>query len=189
MISAILLAAGMSKRMMGENKLAKKFKDIALINHSVNNILYSNVDKIIIVLGFQKEIIEKIISKNEKISFVFNKHFESGIASSIKIGLDHLPKNTDNFFICLGDMPNVNKDIYNKLIKSKHNNEVVIPTFKGKLGNPILFSKSVKDILMNVKDDMGAKKIIDKKKQKVLELEIGDQSVIQNFNTKESFVL
>ena len=77
MISAILLAAGMSKRMMGENKLTKKFKGIALINHSVNNILHSDIDEIIVVLGFQKEVVEKIVKKNEKIKFVLNKDFES----------------------------------------------------------------------------------------------------------------
>jgi len=189
MISAILLAAGMSKRMMGENKLTKKFKGIALINHSVNNILHSDIDEIIVVLGFQKEVVEKIVNKNEKIKFVFNKDFESGMASSIKTGLNHLSKNTEAFFICLGDMPNVNSDIYNKLIKFKNNNEIIIPTYNGQQGNPILFSKSIKNILTNVKGDMGAKKIIDMKKQKIFELETRDQSIIQNYNTKDSFVL
>ena len=51
MISAILLAAGKSKRMEGENKLVKKIKGTPLIKHSVKNILNSSVDEIIIVLG------------------------------------------------------------------------------------------------------------------------------------------
>jgi len=72
MISAILLAAGQSKRMKGENKLTKKIQDIPLIKHSVENILASSVDELIIVLGYQKEIVEKIISKNEKIKFVIH---------------------------------------------------------------------------------------------------------------------
>ena len=55
MISAILLAAGESKRMLDENKLSKKFKNIPLINRSVNNILSSNIDELIIVLGYDKE--------------------------------------------------------------------------------------------------------------------------------------
>ena len=66
MISAILLAAGQSKRMKGENKLTKKIQGIPLINHSVKNILDSSVDELIIVVGYQKESIEKLITKNEK---------------------------------------------------------------------------------------------------------------------------
>ena len=189
MISAIMLAAGQSKRMKGENKLSKKINGIPLINHSVKNILDSSVDELIIVLGYQKEIIEKIINKNEKIKLVFNKDFETGMASSIKIGLNNLSKNTEAFFICLGDMPYVNHNIYNELIKSKNNNDVVIPTYNGQQGNPILFSKTIKNILMNVSGDSGAKKIIDARKQKIFKFETNDLSVTQNFNTKDSFVL
>ena len=90
MISAILLAAGQSKRMNGENKLTKKIQGVPLIKHSVKNILASSIDELIIVLGYQKELLKKLIDKNEKIKFVFNKDFESGIASSIKTGLNNL---------------------------------------------------------------------------------------------------
>ena len=76
MISAILLAAGQSKRMNGENKLVKKIKGIPLIKHSVKKILASAVDELIIVLGYQKEVVEKLIDKNEKIKFIFNKDFQ-----------------------------------------------------------------------------------------------------------------
>ena len=63
MISAILLAAGQSKRMDGENKLIKEIQGAPLIKHSVKNILAASVDELIIVLGYQKEIIEKVIDK------------------------------------------------------------------------------------------------------------------------------
>ena len=96
------------------------------------------------MLGHQKEIIEKLIDKNEKIKFVFNKNFENGMASSIKIGLNNLSEKTEAFFICLGDMPMVNQDTYNQLIKSRNNKEIIVPTYKGQQGNPILFSKSMK---------------------------------------------
>ena len=125
MISAILLAAGQSKRMVGENKLTKKIRGIPLIKHSVKNILASPVDELIVVLGYQKEIIEKLIDKNEKIKFVFNNNFESGMASSIKIGLNNLSEKTEAFFICLGDMPMINQDVYNQLIRSRNNKEIL----------------------------------------------------------------
>ena len=57
MISAILLAAGQSKRMSGENKLSKEIQGTPLIKLSVKNILASSIDELIIVLGHQKEII------------------------------------------------------------------------------------------------------------------------------------
>ncbi len=119
MISAILLAAGESKRMSGRNKLIEEIDNKPLLVHSVNNILASSVKELIIVLGHQKEIIEKLIDKNERIKFVFNKNFANGMSTSIKIGLSNLSEKTEAFFICLGDMPYVNPNIYNQLIEKK----------------------------------------------------------------------
>ena len=187
MISAVLLAAGQSKRMDGENKLTKEIQGVPLIKHSVKNILASSIDELIIVLGYQKEIIEKLIDKNNKIKFVFNKDFENGMASSIKTGLDNLSEKTEAFFICLGDMPMINHDIYNQLIKSKDNKEIIVPTYKGQQGNPVLFDKSMKETVMNITGDVGAKKILELNKDKILNLEINDQNITKGFNTQGDF--
>jgi len=184
-ISAILLAAGQSKRMGGENKLTKETQGVPLIKHSVKNILTSSVDELIIVLGYQKEIIEKIIDKNEKIKFVFNKNFESGMASSIKIGLDNLSEETEIFFICLGDMPNVDKEIYNQLINLSFNNkdkEIFVPYYQEKQANPILFSKKMRSKIKKIEGDFGAKKIIAEHEKKVFKLSIQNKGVITDFN-------
>ena len=160
MNSCILLAAGKSERMNGENKLIKEINGIPLIKYAVKNILGSAVDELIIVVGYEKEKIENTIEKNKKIDFVYNKDFNNGISSSIKCGLSHISKKTKNFFISLGDMPNVNQNIYNKLIKAKNHynknlnplnkKEIIIPTSDGKNGNPILFSIFMKKDIMNV---------------------------------------
>ena len=187
MISAILLAAGQSKRMNGENKLTKEIQGTPLIKHSVKNILASSIDELIVVLGHQKETIEKLINKDEKIKFVFNKDFESGIASSIKTGLNNLSEKTEAFFICLGDMPMINPNIYNQLIKFINKREIIVPTYKGQQGNPVLFAKSMKEKIINISGDVGAKKILELNKDKILNLEINDQCVTKDFNTQDSF--
>ena len=197
MISAILLAAGQSLRMKGENKLVKKIKGIPLIKYAVKNILASTVDEIIIVLGHEKDLIRNIIGLNRKIKFVYNKDFKKGISSSIKIGLKSISKKSEAFFISLGDMPNVNQNIYNKLIKSRfkynkklklqHKKEIIIPTFEGKNGNPILFSKFMKDKIMLVKNDLGASEIIKLNKEKILNVPLNNKSIFLDFDTPDSF--
>jgi len=186
MISAILLAAGQSKRMNGENKLTKEIQGTPVIKHSVKNILASSIDELIVVLGYQKEIIEKIIGKNEKVKFVFNKNFENGMTFSIKTGLNHLSIKTEAFFICLGDMPMVNSDIYNQLINSRNQKNIIVPTYNQQ-GNPVLFDKSMKEKVMDITGDVGAKKILELNKDKILNLEINDQSITKGFNTQGDF--
>jgi len=187
MISAILLAAGQSKRMDGENKLTKKINGIPLLKHSIKNILSSSVNELIVVIGYQREIIEKLIYKNEKIKIIFNKDFERGMASSIKTGLDNLSEKTEAFFICLGDMPMIGHNIYNQLIKSRDNREIIVPTYKGQQGNPILFDNSMKEKILNISGDVGAKKILELNKDKILNLKINDEGIIKGFNTQKDF--
>jgi molybdenum cofactor cytidylyltransferase len=170
-----------------ENKLTRKIEGIPIIKRSVKNIIASAVDELIIVLGYQKEIIQKLIDKNEKIKFVFNKNFENGMASSIKTGLNHLSENTESFFVCLGDMPMVNQNTYNKLIDCKNNKEIIVPTYKGLQGNPILFAKTMKEKIMNITGDVGAKKILELNEDKILNLEIKDQNISKGFDTQNDF--
>jgi len=187
MISAILLAAGKSKRMNGENKLCKKLHGIPMINHSIKNILSSSIDELIIVLGHENKVVQNLIKKNNKIKFILNNKYETGIASSIKTGIKCLSINSKAFFICLGDMPMVNKNVYNKLINSRKNEDIIIPTYKGIRGNPILFSKSMINQIMNIEGDIGAKNILNINKNILLHIEIDDEGIRKDFNFIENF--
>tara|TARA_Y100000590_G_scaffold191686_2_gene218035 strand:- start:2159 stop:2731 length:573 start_codon:yes stop_codon:yes gene_type:complete len=189
MISSILLAAGQSKRMNGQNKLTKEINGIPLIKYSINNILESDINELIIVVGHQNEIIKKNINNNPKIKIAFNQNYTDGMASSIKIGLNYLSKETETFFICLADMPFVDKNIYSQLIESRNNNKIIVPTYKNQQGNPVLFSISMKKKIMTIQGDIGAKKILEKNKRDIFNLKTKNRSVIQNFNTIDDFDL
>jgi len=198
MISSILLAAGTSSRMGGENKLIKEINGMPLIKHSIKNILGSAIDEIIVVLGHDKYLIENIIEKNKKIKFIYNDNYKTGISSSIKKGLNNISERTEAFFVCLGDMPNVNQNIYNKLIKTRYNynkkiipekkKEIFIPFFEKKEGNPVLFSKFMKEKILNIDGDFGAKKIIENNKNKILYVPIKSSGVILDFDTQKDFI-
>ena len=105
MIKAILLAAGQSKRLNEENKLTKKFKNKALITYSVNSLLKSKVNKILVILGHESLKIKKIIKKNKKIHFILNKSFKRGMSSSIKAGIKKISNKDKGFIIVQSDMP------------------------------------------------------------------------------------
>ena len=163
MISAILLAAGQSKRFGKKNKLIIKYKNKSLIQSALLNLLKTNVNKIVLVLGYEQTQIKKRIYKKKNIKIVINKKFNSGIASSISCGLKYLDNKTTGFFVCLGDMPKVNKNVYNKLILNfyKHN-KIIVPCYKNKRGNPVIFPVKYKKKLMSLKGDNGAKKLLKK---------------------------
>ena len=189
MISAILLAAGQSKRMGGDNKLIKKYNKKYLINYIVGTLIKSKIDKIIIVLGFQSPKVRKITAKNEKINFIYNKNYKSGISSSIKVGLKRVSKKNIGFLIVQADMPLISKNIINSIcyVVKKNRKEIIAPTYKGKMGNPIGFKYSMVKILNKVKKDTGAKKIILRNKKRLGFIKVNSKSIFKDFNTKRDF--
>ena len=188
MISAILLAAGQSKRMLNENKLLKKINGVPLVKLCADNILASFIDELIVVTGFQKEKIEKNINKSIKIKFVYNSNFKTGIASSIKSGISSLSNKTEAFFICLGDMPMIDKDIFNLLIKYRNKNKIIVPTFNSNPRNPVLFSITLKKNIMKVDGDQGAKEVLKINKDKIFNVEINNENVFKDFDNTKDFI-
>ena len=191
MISAIVLAAGQSKRMGGDNKLIKKYNKKYLINHIIGTLIKSKVNKIIVVLGFQKIKVRKITVKNKKINFIFNKNYKSGMAGSIKAGLKRISKRSIGFLIVQADMPLISKKIINSLCYAIKNNnkEIVAPIYKSNMGNPIGFKSSMTKILNKTKGDSGAKKMINRNKKNLSLIKVNSKSIFKDFNTQGDFLL
>jgi len=167
-IKAILLAAGQSKRMKSENKLIKLYKNKPLINYSLNVLKKSKVNKIIIVLGHQHKEVKKIIKKNKKIIFTYNKKYKKGMASSIKIGLKKVSKNDDGFIITQSDMPFVKQSDINRICRSINSKKFLVHAlkYKTRVGNPIGFDSSLIKKFKNIKGKFGAKYMVKRLKNR-----------------------
>ena len=168
MIKAILLAAGQSKRMKSENKLIKLYKNKPLINYSLNVLKKSKVNKIIIVLGHQQKELKKIIKKNKKIIFTYNKNYKQGMASSIKTGLKKISKNDKGFIVVQSDMPFVKQSDINKICRSINSKKFLIHAlkYKNRVGNPIGFDSSLIKKFKNIKGQFGAKFMVKRLKNR-----------------------
>ena len=169
MIAAILLAAGTSSRTGKKHKLLLPYKKKSIVAHSINNLLNSNVDRIIVIVGKSQHEVKKHITQHKKIKIYYNQSYRSGMASSIKIGMKHLPRKTKSFFITLADMPNLESKYFNTMIKvSKKNSNIPIVTyFQKKQVNPVLFPYSFKKKLMTLQGDRGAKLMLQEEKIKI----------------------
>ena len=73
------------------------------------------------------------------------------------------------------------------MTSKKDSKEIIIPTYKGQQGNPVLFTKSMKEKIFNISGDSGAKKILELNKDKILNLEINDQSIVKGLDTQDDF--
>jgi len=188
-IKAILLAAGQSKRMKSENKLIKLYKKKPLINYSLNVLKKSKVNKIIIVLGYQYKEVKKIIKKNNRIIFTYNKNYKKGMASSIKIGLKKLSKNDNGFIIAQSDMPFVKPSDINKICRSIKTKKFLVHALKHKnrLGNPMGFDISLIKKFKNIKGQFGAKFMVKRLKNRTNFINTNSPKSFKDFDKVSDF--
>ena len=189
MIKAILLAAGQSKRMKSENKLIKLYKNKPLINYSLNVLTKSKVNKIIIVLGHQHKELKKIIKKNKKIIFTYNKNYKKGMASSIKNGLKKISKNDKGFIVAQSDMPFVKQSDINKICRSINSKKFLVHAlkYKNRVGNPIGFDSSLIKKFKNIKGQFGAKFMVKRLKNRTNFINASSLKSFKDFDKVSDF--
>ena len=189
MIKAILLAAGQSKRLKSENKLIKLYKKKPLINHSLNALHKSKVNKVIVVLGYQKKELQKLIKKNNKNIFTYNKEYKKGMASSIKVGLRKVNKKDKGFIIVQSDMPFIKSSDINKIYNSIKSKKYLIYVLKyrNKVGNPIGFDISTMKKFKRIKGDVGAKFMVKRLKKETKFIRINNLKSFKDFDKISDF--
>ena len=189
MIKAILLAAGQSKRLKSENKLIKLYKKKPLINHSLNALHKSKVNKIIVVLGHQKKDLQKIIKKNNKNIFTYNKEYKKGMASSIKVGLTKVNKKDKGFIIVQSDMPFIKSSDINKIYNSIKSKKYLVHVLKyrNRVGNPIGFDISIMKKFKKINGDVGAKFMVKRLKKETRFIKINNFKSFKDFDKVSDF--
>lgn len=162
-IGIIILAAGASTR-LGKPKQLIKFRGQTLLSKTIETALQTNSPDIFVVLGADAEKITAEI-KDFPVQISINKDWQSGMASSIRLGLKNLlRKNPDlsAVIILLCDQPLIESKHINLLIsKFKQTGKPIIASeYKRAIGVPALFSSEMFDRLRLIKGDQGARKII-----------------------------
>ena len=187
MISAIILAAGESKR-MGQPKQLLPFRGSTLLGQIMENLLQSQAAEIIVVLGYQAEKIIPQIAR-EPVRIVVNPDFDQGMSSSIKCGLSHISEAADGVMIVLGDQPLIEKETIDLLIKKHRQSErgIILPVYKGIRGHPVIFKMKYKDELLRLTGDIGGRQIIEWHPSDVLEVEVDCESVVISIDAESDY--
>jgi molybdenum cofactor cytidylyltransferase len=187
MICALVLAAGESRR-MGAPKLLLPFGDKTIIEHIVDNINQSKVDKILVVLGSRREEIRSKITDWPVLSAV-NHRYREGMLSSIQTGFEALPKDTAAALVCLGDQPLIPFSVIDDLIKvyQKTKRGIVLPLYQKKRGHPILIDMKHKQEVLNLSPDIGLRALVHNHPQDVQEVEVDTPHILKDIDYPEDY--
>ena len=162
-VGIIILAAGASTR-LGEPKQLLTFQNKTLISRAVETSINSKCVNTAVILGANVETIKKEI-EDFPINICTNENWKTGMASSIKCGLDLLlseQKKLNAVLILLCDQPFIESKHINQLLKTfeQTNKDIVATEYKNTIGVPALFSSKLFDKLLKLEGDKGARQII-----------------------------
>ncbi len=187
MVSAILLAAGESKR-MGRLKQLLPLGRTTMVEQAIDNLLNSKVNEVIVVLGHEaEEIIKKIATKPVKIEV--NPIYHQGMSTSIIAGLKLVDDGARAVMLALADQPFIDSQTINRLIDEfcDHNKGIVIPTYQSRRGHPIIFAIKYKEELSGLKGDIGGRQIMERHPDDVLEVAVASPGINIDIDTTDDY--
>ena len=187
-VAAIVLAAGRSTRMGGPNKLLETISGKPLVRIAAEQALSSRASPVVVVSGHERARIEAALASLD-VRLVHNPDYAQGLSTSVKAGLAALPPESEAAIVCLGDMPQVTSALIDRLIAAfdpERNALVVLPTFSGKRGNPVLWSRRFFPELIALEGDVGARHLIGAYPEVVTEVPVENAAAMVDIDTPDA---
>lgn len=180
MIEGIILAGGFSSR-AGAYKLTLELGGKTVIEHCIEG-MYETCSRIIVVGGYKVNHLTPILDKYFKIELVYNKNYETGMFSSVIEGLKHMKG--DRIFLIPGDYALVSNDVYESLLKVK--SEIVLPTYQGMNGHPVLMDKRMSNLLLSSTNYSNLREFITD--QEFNTVEVKSPGILMDIDTQEDYI-
>jgi molybdenum cofactor cytidylyltransferase len=182
---AIVLAAGSSSR-MGRPKLDLPVEGKTMSRRVVETLLGAHFD-LVRVIGAPGARLD--LPDDVRVERVENPAPEEGIASSIRVGLERFPGETEVIAIALADLPLVREATLGLLLRAfaETGSAIVYPEYLGRQGHPVLWAPPLVEELRRLEGDLGAKSLIERHRARALAVPVDDPGVCLDIDTPADY--
>lgn len=186
-ISAILLAAGESKR-MGRSKLALPWGKETVLKHGLRVLLQSRVMEAIVVLSDRTRDLKGLL-RGPRVKLVMNPDYKKGMSTSIRRGLRAVDSRSDAILIGLADQPFLKSATVNLLLRAFKQGKgmIVVPVFQGRRGHPVVFDRRYVAKLSRLKKDVGARSLLQDYPENVVEVKTRSKGAVVDIDTWQDY--
>ena len=187
MISAILLAAGESRR-MGEFKQLLNFAGKTFVECCADQLLASRVGEVIVVTGHREADVRRALG-GRNVRFAHNPYYRDGMSSSVKRGISAVSPDADAVLVALVDQPQIDAGVINRVIAEYEQRRatIIIPTYGGRQGHPVLIDLRLRAALLTFAEAQGLRQVIHAHADEVAQVEVATDVVLMDFDYPEDY--
>jgi molybdenum cofactor cytidylyltransferase len=188
-VGAVLLAAGLSRRMGGTNKLLLELDGAPIVARCADALLASPVRPLVVVTGHQAEEVRAALA-GRALRCVHNAAPEQGLAGSLRAGIAALADEVAGALVCLADMPWVRPAHIDALLDAfaaSGERAICVPSFAGQRGNPVLWPARFFAEIRALTGDRGARALLEAHADEVCYVPMSDPGVTLDVDTPEAF--
>jgi CTP:molybdopterin cytidylyltransferase MocA len=170
--AGLVLAAGASRR-MGSPKQLLLIDGKPLLELVVANANASNLDQVLVVLGASADEIRSRVDLG-RATVLLNPDHGAGMASSLRAGLASLPDEVDRVVVILGDQPDVDAPLLDRLLELQQTSHLPAAalSFNGLLHPPVVLVRELWGDLMALEGDVGCRAVIRARPELVAKLPV-----------------
>ncbi|HLO17874.1 MAG TPA: nucleotidyltransferase family protein [Anaerolineales bacterium] len=188
MISAIILAAGESKR-MGQPKMLLPWGKLTVIEHVITTFLHAGIENLIVVTGGAREKVEKTIEQYP-VQIIHNEDYANGeMLSSLQRGMKALSHQVQATLIGLGDQPQVQEGSVRLICKTYRASEsrLIVPSFQMKRGHPWLVARPLWQELLEMKTPESPRDFLNRHADEIHYVNVDTPSILTDLDTPQDY--
>lgn len=171
---------------MGTPKQLLRMGDETILERTLKNVRGSGVSEIVLVLGHAADDVQKTIA-TEGLKVVVNPDYQQGMGTSLRFGLAAV--DADAALIILADQPWIRPDTFNRLIEchQERKPQIIVPTYRGFRGNPVLLDRSVFHEMQALQGDVGCRAIFGDHTENILKFPVDDPGILMDIDSRDDF--
>lgn len=188
-VSAIVLAAGISRRMEGRNKLLLPVGRVPVVFRSVVTLLDVPFAEVVVVTGYQSAKIEEALA-SLPVRFAHNPRYEEGQMTSVRAGLGALSKRSAAVMVCLADQPLLTSQDVTAIADAFFDRPgcaVLVPTFDCVRGNPIVLGRESVGTILARGANFGCKQFVSQNADLVTTVAMPHRRILLDLDRPEDY--
>jgi len=188
MITALILAAGQSKR-MGKPKMLLPWGETSVLEKVISTFKAAEVDDILVVTGGDRERVEALIRDSART--VFNPSYaKRDMLSSVQVGLTELRPQVEAVLVGLGDQPQVRERSVQLVIEAyrKSGASISVPSYRMRRGHPWLVARDHWDEILAMRSPASLRDFLSDHAGEIQYVEVDNDSILQDLDTPEDYL-